>query len=413
MGSQIKVHVVPTRADWTYKPGEEITFQITVMKNGHPVRGVDVDCKAGKEMMPPSVDMKLKLLANYIELNAGTLDEPGFLRCIATVKIDGKTYRGVGTAGIDPLSIKSVTEDPPDFDKFWADGKSALAKFPMDAKLTLMPELCTANVIVHHVNLQNFGTENTPSRLYGILCEPRAEGKYPAVLVVPGAGVRPYRGQLDLAEKGIITLQIGIHGIPVNLDNSLYDSLRAGALSNYWVFNLDNKNSYYYRRVYLGCVRANDFLTAHPKFDGKSLAVMGGSQGGALSIITAALDNRVKALISYYPALSDLIGYTKHRAGGWPHMFLSETDHRSPEKIETSKYYDVVNFARRVNVPGFYSWGYNDETCPPTSLYSAFNVIPGNKSLFLAHETGHWTYPEQIERGYRWLDTYFKTGKPE
>jgi cephalosporin-C deacetylase-like acetyl esterase len=80
-------------------------------------------------------------------------------------------------------------------------------------------------------------------------------------------------------------------------------------LSGYLNFGLDHRDRYYYRRVYLGCVRANDFLTAHAKWDGANLAVTGGSQGGALSIVTAALDPRVKGLAAYYPALSDVTGY--------------------------------------------------------------------------------------------------------
>ena len=73
------------------------------------------------------------------------------------------------------------------------------------------------------------------------------------------------------------------------------------------------------------------------------------------------------------------------------------------EKLETVKYYDVVNFARQLKVPGFYSWGFNDETCPPTSMYSAYNVITAPKELYLALETGHWTYPEQWEKFNDWI----------
>ena len=73
------------------------------------------------------------------------------------------------------------------------------------------------------------------------------------------------------------------------------------------------------------------------------------------------------------------------------------------EKIETTKYYDVVNFAKNVRVPGFYSWGFNDVTCPPTSTYSAYNSIIAPKELLIMQETGHWTYPEQIEKSKRWL----------
>ena len=73
------------------------------------------------------------------------------------------------------------------------------------------------------------------------------------------------------------------------------------------------------------------------------------------------------------------------------------------EKIRTSAYYDVVNFARSVNVPGYYTWGYNDETCPPTSFYAAYQVIDAPKELNLVQETGHWTYPEQQAKIREWL----------
>jgi cephalosporin-C deacetylase-like acetyl esterase len=46
---------------------------------------------------------------------------------------------------------------------------------------------------------------------------------------------------------------------------------------------MDNKDRYYYKRAYLGCVRANEFYNSLPQFDGQNLAVTGGSQGGALS----------------------------------------------------------------------------------------------------------------------------------
>jgi cephalosporin-C deacetylase-like acetyl esterase len=210
-----------------------------------------------------------------------------------------------------------------------------------------------------------------------------------------------------LAEKGIITLQIGIHGIPVTLDQNVYDSLANGALNRYMVYGLENKNDYYYRRVILGALRANDFLMSLPQFDGANLAVMGGSQGGALSIMTAALDSRVKALAVWVPALADLTGYIYGRAGGWHHAFKSP-ENRTKEKIETSKYYDTVNFARRLKVPGIYTFGYNDETCPPTSMYAAYNTITASKDLLLALETGHSLTNEQSERINSWIENKLK-----
>jgi cephalosporin-C deacetylase-like acetyl esterase len=198
---------------------------------------------------------------------------------------------------------------------------------------------------------------------------------------------------------------IGIRGVPVTMDPGVYFDLGGGALREYWTFNMDNKGRYYYKRVYLGCVRANDFIASLPQFDGTNLAVMGGSQGGALSIITASLDPRVRYLAAKYPALSDVTGYLSGRAGGWPHFFDKNNSayHNIKEKLETIQYYDVVNFARGIKVPGFYTWGFNDETCPPTSMYAAYNMINAQKILHLALETGHWTFPEQNVKMQNWL----------
>ncbi len=256
---------------------------------------------------------------------------------------------------------------------------------------------------VYHVNLQNWGSGT--SRLYGILCVPKGEGKFPALLQVPGAGVRPYGGDIANAERGVVTFQIGIHGVPVNLDPSVYTSLAGGAIQNYPMANLDDRDRYYYKRVYLGCIRSVDFLAGLPQVNAERMAVTGGSQGGALSIVTAALDRRIKWLGAFYPALSDMTGHLNGRAGGWPHMFTGSSTEwtNKADKIKTVGYYDVVNFARLLNVPGRYSWGFNDETCPPTSMYAAYNVISAPKTLELFEDTGHWTYPEETEHMTNWL----------
>jgi len=397
-----KVVVAPDHFDWNYKTGENVKYTISVLQNGNLVKNAKVRYEIGPEKMEPTKKESITLSSGTITIDGGTMKTGGFLRCVAVAEIDGKEYRNLGTAGFDPLTIQPTIENPADFNSFWETAKADLAKIPLDAKMTLMPERCTENVNVYHVNIQNF---RVGARLYGILCIPKKEGKYPALLHVPGAGVRPYYGDVANAEKGIITLQIGIHGIPVNMDPQVYLDLGAGILNGYNNYNLDNRDRFFFKRVYLGCVRANDFLTQLPQYDGTHLAVTGGSQGGALSIITAALDTRVKWLGAFYPALSDVTGYLKGRAGGWPHYFdkNSVAVNNIPEKLATVGYYDVVNFARRLKVPGYYSWGFNDETCPPTSMYAAYNTITAPKELYLALETGHGTYPEQGVKMTNWL----------
>lgn len=406
----IKLVVAPDHSDWLYKPGENVKFSISVLQNGNPVKNAVVRYAIGPEKMEPTKRDSLALPSGTLTVDGGTMKTPGFLRCTVTAKIDGKDYTKLATAGFDPLSIRPTVDNPPDFTEFWNKAKADLARIPIDARMTLIPERCTEKVNVYHVSLQNF---RVGSRLYGILCVPKKEGKYPALLTVPGAGVRPYAGNIAMAERGLITFDIGIHGVPVNMDVSVYNNLGAGALNGYQNFNLDDRDRFYYKRVYLGCVRANDFITALPQFDGTNLAVTGGSQGGALSIITAGLDSRVKYLAAYYPALSDVTGYLKGRAGGWPHYFDKNNIafNNKKDKIETTGYYDVVNFARLLKVPGLYTWGFNDEVCPPTSMYASYNVITAPKSLYLALETGHWTFPEQNERLNNWLVEKLQAGK--
>jgi cephalosporin-C deacetylase len=406
----VRVEVVPDHADWTYGPGEPARFRVRVTRDGHALTGVAVGYSCGPEQMPPTLEEETSLAATGLVIEAGTLLEPGFLRCVVTTSYEGREYRGVGTAGFAPEGILPTVKDPADFGDFWAAGLAELARLPLDARLTPKPELSTGKVDVYHVSLQNVGSnpDGGTSRFYGILAVPKGDGPFPAVFNPPGAGARPYRGLVDLAARGFLTLQVGIHGIPVDLEPEVYDSLLFGPLAawgGYGTFNLDDRDRYYYRRVYLGCVRSNDLLVSHPKWDGKNLVVTGGSQGGALTITTAALDPRVTALAPFYPALSDLTGYLEGRAGGWPHLFKNEEDgHRTEAKIETAAYYDVVNFARRLKAPGLYSWGFNDEICPPTSMYAAYNVVTAPKELLLALETGHFSVPEQDERVDHWIE---------
>ncbi|GAB3883120.1 acetylxylan esterase [Spirosoma agri] len=406
----VKVLVTPNHADWVYKIGEPVKVNVSVYRNNVLLKDAKLRYEIGPEKMEPTKKETVTLRDGTLALDAGTMKTAGFLRCVATVELDGKEYRGLTTAGFDPQSIKPTVPNPTDFQAFWDKAKADLAAVPIDARMTLLPDRCTELTNVYELNLQNINN----SRFYGILCVPKKEGKYPAILRVPGAGVRPYNGMIAEAEKGFITLEVGIHGVPVTMAPVVYENLARGPLNGYPAANLDDRDRYYYKRVYLGCVRAVDFLAGFPQYDGQNLAVTGGSQGGALSIVTAGLDPRIKWLTAYYPALSDVTGYLNGRAGGWPHLFAGNdlAYNNKPDRIKTTGYYDVVNFARLVNVPGRYSWGFNDEVCPPTSMYAAYNVIPGPKELDTSYkDTGHWTYPEQTEKMTNWLLAQLKGGK--
>jgi cephalosporin-C deacetylase len=398
----VKVIISPDHKDWTYKLNEEAKFGVQVLKYGNLMENVSIDYETGPEALP-DVKKEGVILKNGKTEFSGTMKVPGFYRVRVWAVVDGKRYEGLATAGFEPEKILPTVKDPADFNVFWDNAIAEARKINLDPKITLMPERCTSEVNVFHISFQN---EVVGSRIYGILAIPKKPGKYPAILKVPGAGIRPYAGDARTAALGIITLEIGIHGIPVNLDPQVYNDLAAGALAEYNKVKMNDRNTHYYKRVYIGCVRAVDFIFSLPEFNGNDIAVTGGSQGGALTIVTAGLDKRIKYMAALYPALCDHTGYLNKRAGGWPHYFKNTEP--KPGEVETLGYYDVVNFARRVTIPGFYTWGYNDLTCPPTSMYSAYNVINAPKELQLFLETGHWTFPEENDAVNNWLTKQLK-----
>ena len=403
----IQVLVSPDKADWTYAPGEKIKFKATILKNHIPLKNIEASYTIGLEKMSPEQQGKIKMENENVQIGKQlSLDTPGFVRCEVKVKFEGQEYRGFATAAIAPEQIKPTQKLPSDFQNFWKSKLDKANKIPLDINYTLLPERSTSKVDVYHISYKNIDN----SLMYGILVRPKAQGQYPAILQVPGAGIRPYGGLIEQAEQGFVTLQVGIHGISVINDVSLYNNLTAGALRGYQYNNLDDKDSYYYKRVYIGCSRGIDVLASLDQVDKSNIVVWGGSQGGTLSITTAALNKKVKGLVAIYPAMCDLTGYLHKRAGGWPHMFNASNapTMATKQKIETSAYYDVVNFARLITIPGLYTWGYNDETCPPTSYYAAYNQIKATKELYLVQETGHWTYPEQQTKMFSWIKDFVK-----
>ncbi len=415
----VHVRVSPDHPDWTYRLGEVARFRITVVADEAEIVGAVVSYTVGPEMMPGEV-RKAEVPAGGVVIEGGSMDRAGFLRCCAEVEFGGRRSKGVATAAFAPEKIVPTQVEPGDFDAFWQAQKARLAGVPMGSQRTFLPESSTDAVNVHQVSIATVsGPEGHgyAARVYGILCEPKKPGRYPALLKLPGAHIRPYYGEKELAARGIITLEIGVTGIPVNLSKDVYDMLDAGALNSYWLMNLDDRENYYYNRVILGCLRANDFLTGLENWDGENLVVMGASQGGMLAIATAALDSRVTALAVTHPAFCDLTGDLHGRAGGWPAPFKPDFSndrtsiHATPVKIAVSSYYDTVNFARRLKVPGYYTWGYNDDVCPPTSMHAAYNVISAPKELGLTLELAHSYTAEQSEAINRWIDRFLSGRK--
>lgn len=396
----VNVSVSPDRTDWLYTIGDTARFRIQLEVNGRSLPGVPVTVEIAPERMRP---MRVDTLVSETQPHVvkGTLRQPGFLRVTATAVVNGQSYSGSAAAGFSPERIEPSITMPEDFEAFWHAAIDSARRVPLRPVMTLMPQRSTPTVTVYHVSFQN---QAANSRLYGILSVPTAPGKHPALLVLPGAGVRPYFPDTAIARRGIIHLRLGIHGIPVDRDSLLYNELRATALARYYTYGLEDRDLYYYKRVIVGVVRAGDFIYQLPEFDGTTYGVEGGSQGGGLAIIAGALDPRVKGISVSHPAMIDQLAFLKRRAGGWPHLFSDTTPVVAKrEKMETIRYYDVVNFARILRVQGIYSWGFNDTVVPATSVYAAYNLITAPKEAVIAPTAGHGRVPAQVARMNAWI----------
>lgn len=397
-GNDIVVSVTPDHKDWNYKLNETANFEVNVRKSGTLLDNVQIDYEAGP-VMYPDVKRSITLKDGTLHLK-GTLNRQGFYRVKVVAHVNGKDYEGLCTAGFAPKKIQPYAKCPDDFDDFWKKALEEARRNELNPTMKLLPDRCTKDDNVYEVSFVN----NRPnSRIYGILSVPKAQGHYPALLRVPGAGVRPYPGDTYTASGKCIVLEIGIHGIPVTLDQTVYDRLLDGALNGYWDTNLEDPNKNYYKRVITGAVRSVDFIASLPEWDGKTLGVTGASQGGFLSIATAALDSRVTFFAAIHDAMCDYEAETKGIAGGWPHYFYNQK--ADVKRIEGSRYYDGVNFAKRLRPSQvcWFSFGYNDEVVPPTSSYGLYNIVKAKKSLTVYPMTGHYWYQEQWDEWQNFL----------
>lgn len=397
--SSINVAITPDHKDWNYRVGETAGFRVEVQRSGTAIDNVVVDYEAGPEMYP-TVKKNGVVLKDGTMKWSGTMKQPGMYRLKVTAHVDGKEYVGMCTAAFSPEKIQPTTINPNDFDEFWQNTLAEARKTPLEAKRRLLPERCTEKVNVYEVSFQNI---RQGSRTYGILCVPVKPGKYPALLRVPGAGVRPYNGDIWTAEQGAITLEIGIHGVPVTMPQSTYDDMFHGCLNGYWDYNMNDRDNCYYKRVFVGAVRSIDYIASLPEWNGTSLGVTGSSQGGMLSLVCAALDKRVTFYGAVHAAMCDHTASLKGVACGWPHYFYYNPKNIDQKKVETSRYYDGVNFARRITCPGWFSFGYNDDVVPPTTAYATYNTVTAPKELHLYQITRHFWVQEQWDEWEAWL----------
>lgn len=394
----------PSHADWVYRTGEPASVEVQLYHYGVPVSGVQVSYAVSDDMQRPAGSKTAMLRGGKATIAVGTRRTPGFLDVSLSAEVDGQRTTHHTKVGFSPEAIKPAAQLPADFDTFWQQTVAEARQTPLEVVRTRAEQYCTDKIDCWLVRLRTTRTHY----IYGYLTMPRGAqaGSCPAVLCPPGAGVKTIKEPLRhryYAEQGMIRFEVEIHGLNPEMSEQQFREVSL-AFGGYTEFGIESRERYYMRQVYVSMVRALDYLVSLPEYDGRGLAVQGGSQGGALTLVAAALDSRVRAACANHPALTDMSTI------GWPH-FRPEV--LTPAAVRTLAYYDVVNFCRRVSCPVRMTWGYNDSTCPPTTSYAAYNTLACPKTAVITPVNEHWTSDTMERQHCQWIAQQLRAASPD
>ncbi|MBI5767746.1 MAG: acetylxylan esterase [Verrucomicrobia bacterium] len=378
------------RLDALYKRGETVTFLIELRHDEQLVGSGEVEWTLTKDGVAPTRSGRAALEGGQARVN-GTLDEPGFLQCRVTAQVGDAKLVALGGAGISPLEIRPSAPAPDDFDAFWAVKKKELAAVPVNARLTSVKSP-RENVEAFDVQADSVGAPVSAYLARPVGARPRS---LPAILTVHGAGVNSssLSGAAGWAAAGALAMDLNAHGLPNGRDKAFYEALAAGELKDYRARGRESRETIYFLGMMLRLVRAIDFLTAQPEWDGRTVVASGSSQGGFQALAAAGLDPRVTFFAAGVPAGCDHTGALAGRIAGWPKFIPTKEAPPPAEVVAAVRYFDCVNFAARAKAPGFFTVGFIDTTCPPTSVYAAYNALKAPKEIHHDVAAGHTNTP--------------------
>lgn len=357
---------------------------------------IDIQEFAGKNLETVSEKVSIKKRQTLsVPATSFTVNKVGFY--IANVVFEGN--RGVKIKqkhgfAYEPTKAISAPTPPEDFKKYWEDARQQLDTVAPNFKLKPTPQYSTAKTDVFEVEMRSLGNV----RVRGYYTHPKGKKNLPAMLHVQGYSSVMEPFDIDNGQFAQFFLNIRGHG------NSR-DDVNPG-FPGYLLTGINEPEKYIYRGAFMDCVRAVDFLASRPEIDSNRLVVEGGSQGGALSIATAALDSRIKFCMPDVPFLSDFRNY--FNIARWPadeFKLYSVTHLRKIDTIlRTLDYIDIKNLAPSVSCPVFMGVGLFDDVCPGAINFAAFNNLSStDKSFKLYPDSGHALPPKHYTAKMKWL----------
>jgi cephalosporin-C deacetylase len=289
-----------------------------------------------------------------------------------------------------------MVHKPADFDAFWDGVQQQAAAIPLDPEIVPDPLRTSADIEVFQV----FYTSIDDVRIAAWYCRPtRRAAQTPALLFLPGYQMDPPIPK-EWARKGYIALSVAPRG-----------KLRSNrqfnpGYPNLLTYNLVDRHTYAYRGFYVDAWRGIDFLLSRPEVAPGRIGVTGSSQGGGLTITTAAMRSQVCAAAAgapYLCGIMDSITLTHT----YPYEEINDYLRLHPESqqtaAETLAYFDGNNFADKITCPIIVNIGLQDNVCPPETGYALFNKIgTRDKQLYAydghGHDAGRYQHSAIVER---------------
>ena len=309
-------------------------------------------------------------------------------------------------------TYRSTVTPPADFDAFWSRTLAETRVFPIAAQFAAA-DFGLKLFDVFDLTYAGFGGH--PVRGWFIVPK-GATGKLPLVIRYIGYGggrslpldhlVWPAAGYahlvMDTRGQGS-AWSPGDTADPVGSDPAHPGFMTRGLL---------HPDTYYYRRVFTDAVRAVEAGLSHPAVDGTRIAVVGGSQGGGISLAAAGLEPRIGAVMADVPFLCDFpraVRIAPRDPYGEVSRYLSIHRDQVATAFETLRYFDGVCFAGRIKAATLVSVAQMDTICPPSTIYAAYNALAAaDRTItdygFNDHEGGGvFQHHEQL----RWLAKRF------